>query len=1189
MRKLCLLLPIVVLALFGFLRFRTLPETALVFGVLVNIYLGLFGVLLPWNARRKTKKDGPPLRFGVYLSVISFGALILGTILFIKFSEQPPLRAPLVGHTDQIKAIVYSPAAEKLASAGSDRVRLWKFVSEDRRFVLEREFPAANQTAYAAFPDHFTSIAYSPDGLFVLFGSTNGAIRIWDVRERLIVRQLTGHGGAVRALLFSPDGQWLASGSEDTTVRLWRVADWSAKSPLAAQADASISLAFSPDGSKLATTGSDKIIRVWRTSDSALLAQSLPLADPMVGVGFMPDGDSLLSITNKRLLRRWQISAPGQFQDWYLGQGVLLSTAINRAAFTTTLDGSLALFATGDADNVVRLWIMAAAPPRTWPTPVPPATTTPTPSIGSIGECRGHANAIVSLAFNSSATRLVSGSKDNSLKVWNVESRPGCSLVSTLQGHGTEITGGTFSRDGSSIASASLDKTIRTWNVADGRQVSVFEGAADEVTRLSFTPDLGYLVSASRDGYIRAWKTADGVMQYEFNWKPYLITTLAATNVPNSIVVAVGSQNGLLRLWRPGEGAPLEIQAHANVVSALAYRPDGNTLVTGSNNTLRFWRVADGARLSLWDSTSFTQTAELKGHNSRIAGLAFTPDGKTLASFGADRTIRLWKFADAQALTLTQSIALPQQESDIVGMTFSQDSKSLVTVGGEGIIRVWNLDDNTLLTEFPAGVQTPMALGINKEGYILAAGVLPPGRAIQEWTSANRLSEMRNRRSSYSITQFLIGNEVARVFVAAAVGVVSVGSFVLLLVLLSGVVAARTIYSQYEGFSFREAWGVVVGIELGLHKILQIVTEGEVQTTQPVGSLARFGGPGVLIVEEGHAAVLMASGRVTRVVGNGITWLKPFERVHMAIYLPVRVETVLAKRVVTHDKIELDSFELLVFHRPDRGDGSERSGGYTFDPKVILEKIWSPKGNDWREVVKSMSETTLRDVVAEFRLEDVVSIAGSARQDLIRELTHKLNQQTKGFLGVEVTGCNIGEIRISNAAKGALERKGLAEVERQTQVIGAEGEKEAAARKGEGQAIAIHRIQQEKALARQELLQQLVGAFRLMTEKIQGDPQFAQSYPDVVKSYIAAIERIVERIESLDKISTAEGPKTFIVGDTQGYGQPADLDHRSPGSTAPRQAAPFDQNPNGSANQGQPVPQMESATEPAIGEVVHDG
>jgi len=165
---------------------------------------------------------------------------------------------------------------------------------------------------------------------------------------------------------------------------------------------------------------------------------------------------------------------------------------------------------------------------------------------------------------------------------------------------------------------------------------------------------------------------------------------------------------------------------------------------------------------------------------------------------------------------------------------------------------------------------------------------------------------------------------------------------------------------------------------------------------------------------------------LTRVVGNGIAWLKPYERVHMVVYLPVRVEPIAAEDLITLDKMIIPRFELLVFHRADPGRGNVKSGQFAFDPELILEKIWSPKAGDWRDTVKAISEAVLRDVVAQFKAEELYPLFGGKRAELIKKLTDVTNIRTKNLLGVEVIGVNIGEIRISDEAKSILESSFIA-------------------------------------------------------------------------------------------------------------------------------------------------------------------
>jgi regulator of protease activity HflC (stomatin/prohibitin superfamily) len=261
----------------------------------------------------------------------------------------------------------------------------------------------------------------------------------------------------------------------------------------------------------------------------------------------------------------------------------------------------------------------------------------------------------------------------------------------------------------------------------------------------------------------------------------------------------------------------------------------------------------------------------------------------------------------------------------------------------------------------------------------------------------------------------------------------------------------------------------IADVEAGINKGTWIINDGKcVLVHVPAGSFAKFGGPGVLIVPEGYVVVTERGGRISRIVGAGYYQLAQYERPQMVVYLPARAERVLVRDVLTRDKMVITSLELLVFHRADRGDESSTSGQYRYDRKVILEKIWSPNGTDWRDTVKSISDQAARDVIAQYDFEDLVAISGEARRNFLVSLVDRMNQTTKGFLGVDVIAANMGAVTISEEAKKALEEKGLVQVRRQTQIGYAEARKEAKIALGEGEREYLRKQGEGRALAARE-------------------------------------------------------------------------------------------------------------------------
>lgn len=195
--------------------------------LLTTVYFGYF-VLRPSNTQRKSKKDGPSYRFHTFVARILYLSTFIALVLFSLFSINPPPPPALNRHTDEINQIVFSNPFGLFASGGKDGiVHLWD-AGNDKPI---REFPVRNlqnntyESLYHNSLFNFTSAAYSPDGAIFAFGSTDKTIRIWNLHDNVIVRQLIGHSEEIKKIIFSPDGTLLASASADKTIRIWRMSD----------------------------------------------------------------------------------------------------------------------------------------------------------------------------------------------------------------------------------------------------------------------------------------------------------------------------------------------------------------------------------------------------------------------------------------------------------------------------------------------------------------------------------------------------------------------------------------------------------------------------------------------------------------------------------------------------------------------------------------------------------------------------------------------------------------------------------------------------------------------------------------------------------------------------------------------------------------------------------------------------
>ncbi|MBI5300764.1 MAG: hypothetical protein HY868_01405 [Chloroflexi bacterium] len=1101
--------------------FFRLSEPATIFFWLWGLgATGLFfvKVVRPWFCEWRTRKVEPPYRFYSFVCLVLFVALILAVSLFNIFStslytlyknptyDNLPTRLdlypPLLGLPGQVNAMALNANGNQLVAGGAEgRIRFWTASQKD--FAGPVELPKSDYTPYTKYPDEFLSIAHSPDGALLAFGSADRTIRLLNFRHPLLVHQLLEHKAPVRVLAFSPDSLLLASGSDDKTVILWRVGDGLVWRKLEKHTAPISALAFSRDGKTLATASEDGVIHLWQVSDGNYLGK-IDHAEKILAMVFVPDGAELLSLNQMRNLRRHRVSDKSLINEMYQDR----REPITSAAFSR--DGGY--FITGDSDKKVRLWETQNPPPPT-PTRNPRATATPGPSPTPLKPAMytyaGHEGTITSLAFDPTGDYFVSGSDDKTVRVWKViESK----VVQVLAEHDERVLAVSFSPNGKSVASASAEKKIRVWQWAEKRITQHFDGALDPVIRVAFSADPVFIFAATRGGTLRRWNIADQLLLRELTWEPYPLTSLAAHPLDSNRVV-VGNAQGAVRYYQMTESAYREIKPFSDAVTSLAYSPDGVVLAIGSvDREIQLWK----------DTTEFLRLPRQKG---TVTQLLFAPNGKVLASASTDGSTFLWS-SDANGITATKPITLAA--SGIVNvMTFSRDSKFIITGSDDNQIRVWNVEDGALMDAVDAQAKSIHTLGITQNNTVIAAGDGNEFPSIQAWGAIN-LRDMQDAFSTYALHRFWLRPTLLRLFWATILGFILSAGVVWLLVSGYSALAARVMQAEHQDITVQQAQRWIMDVQLGIHKIEQYVANNDLKTLRPaVGDLARLGGPGVLIVEEGHAVVLQKSGRVTRVVGNGVTWLEPFERASMVVYLPVRPEKVVVKNVMTLDKMELGSVEVSVFHRVDRGHPTGSSGQYQFDEKLIREKIWSPKGGDWTSAVNSISASIIRDVVAQYNFEDMIAIAGDARQKLTNDLKDTINARTINVLGVEIVVATIGAIEISASARAALEKKIIAELDRQAQVISAEADKETRAREGEGEALKFRRMEQERTSLRKEFFKQLVDPLN----NAEGMPFHNE---ELAKRYMQLIEKYLD-VEALEKIAQSEGQKTFIVGDNRGF------------------------------------------------------
>jgi WD40 repeat protein len=573
-------------------------------------------------------------------------------------------RATLTGHGDEVYHVEFSPRGDLLASAGKDgMVLIW----ETRTWKLVREIGASRTEVNIA--------TFSPDGHTLATVDDDGELKLWEIATgRLELERLAHKGDAVIAQ-FTPDGKTIITGGrKDGCAKLWDRKTGAVRAAFRSPDHGLEGAVLSKDGLNLVTVGGSEVA-VWDLPRWVRVGSHSASHGDLQAVALSRDGTKLATADEMSRLLLWDWPSR-QALRWvdghYHGVFALAFSADNRTVLSGSDDCTIRFWdvATGAGRGVHlghkgRVWCLALSPDgRTVASAGRDRTVKlwdPEPPRFPLSLAIPH---VTSIEFSADGRSVSALEPDgNSLRVTRCDIQSGMVLDRTLLALGGPLESCAFSSDARLLAVRTRARGLTLWNAGTGLFERVLDPRPESLQSFQFSPDARYLLEQHGQARLcyRDLITGD-------------VTFLPERYVNHALWMPAGDfiaerSDGTFIRWDPGSGRSTSL--------VVKQGPDTRFIAISRAGMLASHHRDERTRL--WSSETLELKGELRERVMGLTALALSPDGKTLACAGSDRTVKLWNVVDGEELLTLETFPGPTAQ-----LRFSPDGKVLAALCSSG-------------------------------------------------------------------------------------------------------------------------------------------------------------------------------------------------------------------------------------------------------------------------------------------------------------------------------------------------------------------------------------------------------------------------------------------------------------------------------------------------------------------------